>query len=174
MKNRDEKTLTGWSIVKSFDKVRIVKSEVADGIMDSKAALDLAKSVGLDFFCINSTNSPALCVIGDYGRYIYEKSKKDKLAKQKSKAPDLKEIKLSPSIAENDFQTKLRQAVDFLKKGHPLKVSLQFKGRQMAHKEIGFNTVNRFVQSVLEYSKVQSEPKLEGRNIYSTLVPLKK
>src|SRR4051795_3880062 len=107
----------------------------------------------------------------DYGKYKFEQQKKDKEARKNQKVINIKEVRLSPSIDEHDFQTKLRNAIKFLEKGDKVKCSLRFKGRAITHKEIGQRVLDRFAEACAEVATIESKPKMEGRSMFLVLAP---
>lgn len=145
------------------------------GVKKTSDALTLASYAGLDLVLINPNGNPAVCKIMDYNKYKYEKVKKAKEAKKKQQANnvELKEYRLSPVIDVGDFETKLRNASKYLEKGHKVKLSIRFKGRQMAHPELGEEVMNRFAERTSKIAVVDQKAKLEGRNMTMLLAPLK-
>lgn len=138
-------------------------------------ALTLASYAGLDLVLMSGSATPAVAKIMDYNRYRYEKQKKLKEAqkKQRESNKDIKEYQLSVTIDVGDFETRKRNALEYLKKGHKIKASIRFKGRQMAHTELGRDVLLRFAEALAEYSDVEQEPKQEGRNMFMLLAPKK-
>ena len=135
------------------------------GIMSSKEALKIAAEKDLDLVKIAPQAQPPVCRIMDYGKYRFEQTKREKEAKKNQKVIDVKEIRLSLNIDTNDFNTKVNHAIKFLKAGNKVKVSLRFRGREMAHSELGKESVERFADACSEYGVVAKEPKLEGRSM---------
>ncbi len=140
------------------------------GVMPTKKALDLAKEVGLDLVEVAPNSRPPVCRILDYGKYTYEQSKKQK--DSKSTAQKLKEVKFRVKIDTHDYLTKIRRAEDFLDKGNKLKLTLMFRGREMEHTDLGFETINRAIADLDGMATADNEPRLAGRNISVTLSPL--
>ena len=145
------------------------------GIKAIKDAQTIATYAGLDLVLINGNSNPAVCKIMDYNKFKYEKAKKAKESKKKQQANnvELKEYRLSPVIDIGDFETKVRNASKYLIKGHKVKLSIRFKGRQMAHPELGENVMNRFAEKTKEFATIEQKAKLEGRNMTMLLAPLK-
>ncbi|MDF3047785.1 MAG: infC [Candidatus Midichloriaceae bacterium] len=141
------------------------------GVMSPQAALRLAMERGLDLVEISPNAKPPVCKIMNHGKYKYELQKKAQAAKKKQKVVETKEIKVRPTIAEGDYQVKLRNAIKFLGEGDKVRVSLQFKGREITHDEVGFAVINKFKAALLENAKVEVEPKMEGRQIFMILSP---
>lgn len=145
------------------------------GIMSTKEALKISAEHDLDLVKIAPQAQPPVCRIMDYGKYRFEQAKREKEAKKNQKVIDVKEIRLSLNIDTNDFNTKVNHAVKFLKAGNKVKVSLRFRGREMAHSELGKASIEKFAQACSEYGIVSKEPKLEGRSIvlFLSAKPLK-
>ena len=141
------------------------------GIMSSREALKLAEEAGLDLVKIAPTAKPPVCKILDYGKYRFEMQKKEKEAKKNQKVIELKEIRLSLNIDTNDFNTKVNQAAKFLQQGHKVKVSIRFRGREMAHTSLGIDVEQRFAQALEGKAVVDKQPKLEGRSMMMFLSP---
>ena len=139
------------------------------GIMSSEEALRIATEQEYDLVKIAPGSNPPVCRIMDYGKYRFEQTKKEKEAKKNQRVIEIKEIRMSPSIDTNDFNTKLKNGQKFLAEGNRLKVSIRFRGREMAHTEIGEQVINRLLKAVEEISNLDSPPKLLGRNIIATL-----
>lgn len=135
------------------------------GIMSTKEALKIAAEKDLDLVKIAPQAQPPVCRVMDYGKYRFEQTKREKEAKKNQKVIDVKEIRLSLNIDTNDFNTKVNHAIKFLKAGNKVKVSLRFRGREMAHSELGKESVERFADACSEYGVVAKEPKLEGRSM---------
>ncbi len=135
------------------------------GIMPIKEALHIAIEKDLDLVKIAPQAKPPVCRIMDYGKYRFEQAKREKEARKNQKVIDVKEIRLSLNIDTNDFNTKVNHAVKFLKAGNKVKVSLRFRGREMAHTELGKESMARFLEACSEYATVAKEPKLEGRSM---------
>lgn len=135
------------------------------GIMSAKEALKLAKEAELDLIKIAPTAKPPVCKIVDYGKYRYEQMRKEKEAKKKQKTIDIKEIRFSPNIDTNDLKTKMNQARKFLSKGDKVKVSIRFRGRELAHMEIGTEILNNFAAQMEDVAIVEKPAKVEGRSM---------
>ncbi len=145
------------------------------GVKTLSDALTLASYAAYDLVLISPNSNPPVCKIMDYNKYRYEKQKRQKesLKKQKANMSQLKEYRLSPTIDVGDFETKLRNVTKYLEKGDRIKVSVRFKGRQMAHTELGEEVLNRFASKLEAIADVQEKPKLEGRQMTMLLVPKK-
>ena len=152
-------------------KIRVVGPEGNQvGLMDTKEALEIAKEAGLDLVEVASQASPPVCRIMDFGKYVYEQQKKSKDSKGSSSKT--KEVKFRPRVDVHDFMTKLRRAEEFLDKGNKVKLTLSFRGREMAHTEVGFETIGRAIKDISHMATPDNEPKLVGRNINVMLTPL--
>lgn len=135
------------------------------GIMPSRDALKLAEEAGLDLVKIAPTAKPPVCKIVDYGKYKYEQIRKEKEAKKKQKTIEIKEIRLSPNIDTNDLNTKINAARKFLTKGDKVKVTLRFRGREMAHMNSSKHILDEFAEKLSDISVVEKAPKVEGRSM---------
>lgn len=145
------------------------------GVKAIKDALTIANYAGLDLVLMSQNSNPAVCKIMDYNKFKYEKNKKQKEAKKKQQASivELKEYRLSPVIDIGDFDTKVRNASKYLEKGHKVKLSIRFKGRQMVHPELGEDVMNKFADRVKDIAVVEQKAKLDGRNMTMLLTPNK-
>lgn len=152
-------------------QVRVISPEGKQlGVLDTPKAINLALEVGLDLVEVAPNATPPVCRIMDFGKYVYEEQKKHTHAK--ATASKIKEIEFSARIAENDFYTKLRHAEEFLDHGNKVKLRLKFRGREMAHTEIGFDVMKRAVAELAGMGHPDADPKLIGRNIHVMLTPL--
>ena len=133
--------------------------------MSPRDALKMAQALDLDLVKVAPQAKPPVCKILDYGKYRFEMQKKEKEAKKNQKVIELKEIRLSLNIDTNDFNTKVNQAAKFLQQGHKVKVSIRFRGREMAHTSLGIDVEQRFAQALEGKAVVDKQPKLEGRSI---------
>ena len=153
-------------------EVRVIDADGAQlGILATKKALDMAYDKGLDLVEIAPTNVPPVCRIMDYGKYRFDREKKEKEAKKKQQTVDLKEVQLSCRIDTHDFETKVNHALKFLKQGHKVKVSVKFKGREMAHTEIGLEVIKKFGEACTEIGVIEKQPALDGRQMLMFLAP---
>ncbi len=139
--------------------------------MSAKEALDLAAKEDLDLVKIAPQAKPPVCKIMDYGKYKFEQAKREKEARKNQKIIDTKEVRLSLNIDTHDFNTKLNNAIKFLKHGDKVKVSIRFRGREMGHSEFGYDIMNRFSEACAEYASIAKPAKLEGRNMLMFLAP---
>ena len=145
------------------------------GVKPIQDALTLASYAALDLVLLSPNANPPVCKVMDYNKYRYEQQKKQKeaLKKQKANMSELKEFRLSPVIDVGDFETKLRNATKYLEKGDRIKLTIRFKGRQMAHTELGRDVLIKFAEALTDVAVVESAPKLEGRNMTMILAPKK-
>lgn len=141
------------------------------GIMSADEAMKIAEEQGLDLVKIAPNSVPPVCKVMDYGKFKFEQTKKEKEAKKNQRTIEIKEIRMGPSIGENDFNTKLKNGLKFLSEGNRLKVGVRFRGREMAHTEIGIELLNDFAEKCSEIAVLDKEPKLEGRNMSIFLSP---
>ncbi len=137
-------------------------------------ALEMSDRAGLDLILIAPKAEPPVCRIADYGKFRFDQMKKEKEAKKNQKVVEIKEIRFSPKIDVNDFNTKLKAAQKFLTSGNKVKVSVRFRGREMAHTDIGLNLLVKFAEGAKEFGVLEKEPKLEGRQMIMFLAPDKK
>lgn len=144
------------------------------GIVDSFKALSLAREADLDLVKIAPTAKPPVCKIIDYGKYKYEQGRREKDAKRKQKIVEVKEIRMSPNIGENDFKTKVSAATKFLDRGDKVKITLRFRGREMAHMDQSKHILDDFAQEVSAISVIEKAPKVEGRSMSLVLAPKSK
>ena len=135
------------------------------GVMSSKEAYFKAKDAGLDLVKISPNAKPPVCKIVDYGKYRYEQTRKAKEAKKKQRTIETKEIRLSQNIDTNDLNTKVNQAKKFLEKGNKIKVSLRFRGREMAHRDVGKEILDSFFAQLKDVAVVDKPAKMEGRSM---------
>ncbi len=144
------------------------------GVMRLPEAIELAEDEGLDLVEVAPTAEPPVCRIMDFGKYLFEQNKKAQTAKRKATRIHVKEIKFRPGTDEGDYQIKLRKLVQFLEHGDKTKVTLRFRGREMAHKELGANLLARVREDLEEYGVVEQMPQLEGRQMVMVLAPKKR
>ena len=136
--------------------------------------LKIARERGLDLVEVSPTAVPPVCRIQDYGRFLYEKEKSERAARKKQKVITVKEVKFSVTVDEHDYQTKKNQAVRFLTEGDKVKASLRFRGRQMAHRELGYKIINRLIQDIGEAGMVEFMPRMEGTILHAIMAPRRK
>ena len=135
------------------------------GIMPSREALRLAEEAGLDLVKIAPTAKPPVCKIVDYGKFRYEQARKEKEARKKQKIIEIKEIRLSPNIDTNDLNTKVNSARKFITKGDKVKITLRFRGREMAHLANSKHILDDFAQALSDIAVIEKAPKVEGRSM---------
>jgi translation initiation factor IF-3 len=141
------------------------------GVMSARDAMLRAYSVGLDLLEISPNADPPVCKILDYGKFKYEQQKKKNEAKKKQKIIEIKEVKVRPNIDENDYQVKVRAMKSFIDEGDKVKVTLRFRGREMAHQEIGVRVLERIRAEMDPTSKVEQMPRMENRQMVMVLSP---
>ena len=141
------------------------------GIVTSEAALKMAEEQELDLVKISPNAVPPVCKIMDYGKFRFDQLKREKEAKKNQRVVEIKEIRMSPGIDTNDFNTKMRSAMKFLKEGNRVKVTVRFRGREMAHTDIGEQLLIRFGDGCAEVAALEKKPKLDGRHMSIFLSP---
>lgn len=141
------------------------------GVLDTDTALAMAEESGLDLVEVSPNGKPPVCKILDYGKLKYQEQKKASEARKRQKTVDVKEIKMRPNIDTHDYDVKMRNVVKFLEGGDKVKVTMRFRGREMAHQELGMDVLNRVRDDVNELSKVEAMPKMEGRQMIMVLAP---
>lgn len=159
----------------TFDEVRCIGNDGEQlGVIKTAEAKKMAQDVGLDLVLISPTAKPPVCKIMDYGKFCYQKEKKQKEAKKKQKQIEVKEIKLSPQIAQNDINYKVKHAREFLEAGKHVKFRVFLKGREMADPRAGFSVLNRILETMQDCANAEGEPSLEGRYVNILVTPKKK
>ena len=168
------------SFIRINDRIRAREIRVIDengeqlGILPPFEALKIARERGLDLVEVSPNAIPPVCRIQDYGRFLYEKEKSERAAKKKQKVIVVKEVKFSVTVDEHDYQTKKNQAVKFLLGGDKVKASLRFRGRQMAHRDLGYNIINKLILDIGDAGIVEFMPRMEGTILHAILAPSKK
>jgi len=156
-------------------EVRLIGSDGEQiGIVSIDEALRVAEEAKLDLVEISADATPPVCRIMDYGKHLFEKKKQVAAAKKNQKQVQVKEVKFRPGTEEGDYQVKLRNLVRFLSDGDRAKVSLRFRGREMAHQELGMELLKRVETDLAEYGSVEQHPKMEGRQLIMVIAPKKK
>lgn len=154
-------------------EVRLIASDGSQlGVKSKQEALQIAEAANLDVVLVAPKAKPPVARVMDYGKYRFELQKKQREARKKQKVINVKEVRLSPTIDVNDFNTKTKNALKFLSKGDKVKVSIRFKGRAITHKEIGYNVLDRFAKAVAQTATVESKAKMDGRSMFMMLAPL--
>ncbi|MEM8817099.1 MAG: translation initiation factor IF-3 [Pseudomonadota bacterium] len=155
-------------------EVRVIGSDSEQkGVMPVRDAIALAKEESLDLVEVAPTADPPVCRIMDFGKYLFEQNKKNQSAKRKQKQVQVKEIKFRPGTDEGDYQIKLRKLTEFLENGDKTKVTLRFRGREMAHQELGAKLLARVRDDLEEYGAVEQMPQMEGRQMVMVIAPKK-
>lgn len=155
-------------------EVRLIDEEGGQlGIVSSREALSLAEDKGLDLVKISPNANPPVCKLMNYGKYLFELTKRAKEAKKNQKVTEIKEVWLSMTIDVGDLNVKAKQTLKFLSQGNKVKVSIRMRGRQMAHSELGVDVMKRFFELVKEQGQMEKQPLMEGRNIWMMLAPIK-
>ena len=153
-------------------EVRLIGAEGEQiGVVSRDDALNRAANLGLDLVIVADKSDPPVCKILDYGKFKYEEQKKKNEARKKQKTIDVKEIKLRPNIDSHDYDVKMRSIVKFLNEGDKVKVTMRFRGREMAHQNLGLDVLHRVRDDLEELSKIEQFPKMEGRQMVMVLSP---
>ncbi len=153
-------------------EVRLIANDGEQlGVMSAREAQKLADEAGLDLVKISPKAKPPVCKIIDYGKYKYEQTRKEKLAKKKQKVIDVKEVRMSPNIDTNDLNTKINHAKTFLAKGARVKVTLRFRGRELAHVNASKYILDDFAKALEDVATIDKKPKFEGRSMTMFLAP---
>ncbi len=159
------------------EEIRVREVQLIDtngenkGAVDIQTALGIAEAAGLDLVEIAPNSSPPVCKILDYGKYKFQAQKKAAEARKKQKVVEIKEIKLRPMIDDHDYDVKMRSMKRFFEEGDKVKITLRFRGREMAHQELGYQLLNRVKDDTGSFAKVESEPRFEGRQMVMLLAP---
>ena len=165
--------------VKRNDEIEAIEVRVIDsdggqaGVMPLRAGIELAKEGGLDLVEVSPNAAPPVCRIMDFGKYLFEQNKKAQSAKRKQKQVQVKEIKFRPGTDEADYQIKLNKLISFLESGDKTKVTLRFRGREMSHKELGAQLLDRVRADLDTYAIVEQLPQMEGRQMIMVFAPKK-
>ena len=159
------------------DEINVVRVRLVDergnmvGIVGRNEALAMASDVGLDLVEVAPNADPPVCKILDFGKYKYEEQKKKNEARKKQKTIEVKEIKLRPSIDDHDYDVKVRSMVKFIEEGDKVKVTMRFRGRELAHQELGMDVLVRVKDDLEEIAKVEQMPRMEGRQMTMVMSP---
>ena len=153
-------------------KVRVIDENGENlGVLLTAEAIEQAAEVGLDLVEVSPNADPPVCKFLDVGKYKYEAQKKANLARKSQKTQEIKEIKMRPNIDDHDYDVKMRSVTKFLEDGDKVKMTLRFRGREMAHQELGMNLLNRVRDDTAEIAKIEAYPRLEGRQMLMVLAP---
>ncbi len=154
------------------DKVRVIDEEGENlGVMYTREAIEQAAGVGLDLVEVSPNADPPVCKFLDVGKFRYEAQKKANLARKSQKTQEIKEIKMRPNIDDHDYDTKMRSVNKFIDEGDKVKVTLRFRGRELAHQQLGMNLLKRVQEDVAEVAKIEAFPRMEGRQMLMVLAP---
>lgn len=141
------------------------------GVMSSRQALELAEERQLDLVKIAPTARPPVCKLMDYGKYRFEQSKREREIRKNQKVVTIKEVRLSATIEDHDIEVREKQAIKFLKDGDKVKATIRFRGRQIAHSEIGMEVMKDFAERIKDYGTITKKPSIEGRNMFMIIDP---
>jgi translation initiation factor IF-3 len=154
------------------DKVRVIDENGENlGVMYTREAIEQANEAGLNLVEVSPNADPPVCKFLDVGKYRYEAQKKANAARKTQKTQQIKEIKMRPNIDDHDYDVKMRNVVKFIEEGDKVKMTLRFRGREMAHQELGMNLLKRVQEDVAEIAKIEAYPRLEGRQMLMVLAP---
>ena len=172
MQHSEDEVLINENITAT--QVRLIDANNENrGIMSIKEALQIADEFGLDLIEISPQANPPVCKILDYGKYRYEQQKRKNEAKKNQKIVEIKELKIRPAIETHDYEVKLKQAKKFLDQGNKVKFTMRFKGRELSANDMGKQVLTQFLDDLGDYCKIDSEMKLEGRQMTMVLAPQK-
>ena len=153
-------------------KVRVIDHEGENlGVMYTREAIEQANELGLNLVEVSPNADPPVCKFLDVGKYRYEAQKKANLARKTQKTQEIKEIKMRPNIDDHDYDTKMKNVNKFIENGDKVKLTLRFRGREMAHQQLGMDLLKRVQEDVAEIAKVEAFPRLEGRQMVMVLAP---
>ena len=154
------------------DKVRVIDENGENiGVMYTREAIEQAQEAGLDLVEVSPTADPPVCKFLDVGKFKYEAQKKANLARKTQKTQEIKEIKMRPNIDDHDYDTKMKKVFEFIEEGDKVKVTLRFRGREMAHGQLGMAVLQRVQGDVVEIAKVEQHPRMEGRQMLMVVAP---
>jgi translation initiation factor IF-3 len=154
------------------DKVRVIDENGENlGVMYTREAIEQAAEVGLDLVEVSPNADPPVCKFLDVGKFRYEAQKKANLARKTQKTQEIKEIKMRPNIDDHDYDTKMRSVTKFIGEGDKVKVTLRFRGRELAHQQLGMDLLRRVQEDVAEVAKIEAYPRMEGRQMLMVLSP---
>jgi translation initiation factor IF-3 len=154
------------------EKVRVIDDDGENlGVLYTREAIEQAASVGLDLVEVSPNADPPVCKFLDIGKFKYEAQKKANAARKSQRTQEIKEIKMRPNIDDHDYQTKMKKVVEFIGEGDKVKVTLRFRGRELAHQQLGMQLLVRVQEDMLEIAKVEAHPRMEGRQMLMVLSP---
>nr|WP_281248262.1 translation initiation factor IF-3 [Roseovarius azorensis] len=154
------------------DEIRLIGADGENvGVVTPERALDMAEEAGLDLVEISPNATPPVCKIMDFGKYKYETQKREAEARKKQKVIEVKEIKFRPGTDTHDYQVKMRSVVKFLEGGDKVKITLRFRGREMAHQDLGRQLLERIADDIKEVGRIENMPKMEGRQMIMIIGP---
>jgi len=157
-----------------FSKVRLIDAEGnMVGVVSIDEAMKAAEDADLDLVCISANPDNPVCRIMDYGKFLFEQSKREKEAKKKQKETELKEVGMKLTTDTHDIEVKQKMVIRFLKNGDRVKVKIRFRGREMAYQQQGYAVMEKFMEGIAEYGQIDKQPKIEGRDMVMFLVPKK-
>ena len=153
-------------------QIRLIGAEGENhGVVTVEKGMELARQAGLDLVEISPNAEPPVCKILDYGKFKYEQQKKANAARKKQKTQDVKEIKMRPGIDVHDYNVKMKKIHQFIDEGDKVKITIRFRGREMAHQDLGADVLSRVVADVEETAKIEARPKMEGRQMIMIVAP---
>jgi len=154
------------------NEIRLIGADGENaGVVPPRTALEMAEQAGLDLVEISPNANPPVCKIMDYGKYKYEQQKRESEARKKQKVIEVKEVKFRPGTDTHDYDVKMRNVLKFLEAGDKVKVTLRFRGREMAHQDLGRDLLERISEDVKDYGRVENMPKMEGRQMVMIIGP---
>jgi translation initiation factor IF-3 len=162
------------------EKIRVPNVRLIDetgqqvGIVSAQEALQRAQQVGLDLVEVSPESKPPVCRIQDYSKYLFEQQKKERAAKSNAHKSDIKEVRLRPGTGQGDLDIKAKHAREFLADGHKVSLLLQFRGREMSHRELGIDMIRKFAAQLSDVAKIEQEPRLEGKRMFAMLTAINK
>ena len=156
----------------TVEKVRVIDDEGENlGVMYTREAIEQARSMGLDLVEVSPNADPPVCKFLDIGKFKYEAQKKANAARKSQRTQEIKEIKMRPNIDDHDYQTKMKKVAEFIGDGDKVKITLRFRGRELAHQQLGMQLLQRVQTDMAETAKVEAHPRMEGRQMLMVLSP---
>jgi translation initiation factor IF-3 len=154
------------------EKVRVIDDDGENlGVMYTREAIEQAASVGLDLVEVSPNADPPVCKFLDIGKFKYEAQKKANAARKSQRTQEIKEIKMRPNIDDHDYQTKMKKVIEFIGEGDKVKITLRFRGRELAHQQLGMVLLQRVQEDMTETAKIEAHPRMEGRQMLMVLSP---